>query len=230
MRKHVEKLFPYSKQQVLRCSNYYMVEVYESIRKLCSDPWAKICDYRFRRTRIEEYSELKKKVKIQFPWDYSHIMGSSAVVKVCDYAEGFLDKANIFKYDENYKNIVNVGTFMRQYEKDLVLIVSQPASGGERYNPENGTVERFDCLGRCQDFSMRNLDNGATFPITIEEKNAFVDLIGPTNILGRIFSSYDRTTGKGTLNLKMRDTMKRELEKYRLLTVKMNNHKRTKYK
>ena len=227
MKKHVEKLFPYSRQQVYRCIVLYMVDIYCTIRKICGDPSDVITDDIFFRSSTNDYNCLKTMVKNELPWDYNHVMGCTAFANVRDYAAQPTEGTHILTYDKNYENPIHIGTFMRLKKKQLVLIISQPICRTDE--GDDGIIHKFDCMGPSNDELIRNLDNGFTYPITVEEINAFVDVLTPTNTLGRIFSSFDRDTGSGTLNIKTKDTIERELKKYNVVLLKGETHKRPKF-
>ena len=232
IKRHVKKLFPYSKRPISRDIALYMINTYHAIRSICGDsPDESTSDELMFGDDFEEppdidYNELKSMVKETVPWDYNHIVGSTALVNVCDYIVPRSDMKTVITYDDNYENPIRIGAFMRYKKDELVLIVSQPMSPIE--DDKSGLVRMFDCMGPTFGALTESLDNGSTHPITVQEMNAFVDTLAPNNYLGRFFSSYDRETGTGTLNIKMKDTIKRELAKYKVILLKGESHKRQK--
>ena len=224
-KKHIQKLFPYSKRNISWKIYNDMSEIYSNIRHMCEGRGGKQWDdYNIKDSNW--YRDIRRLIVRYYPWDYHHITGRSALIEFRDYMVPGDDDNAIVTYAEGYKDPIQVGTFMRKNKKELILILCQV--NVNVYSEYSIFTSALTCEGFDYDISVKEIDNGTTYPISLEEINTFIEVVRPLNTLGMIFRSFDNETGIGILNVKTKDTIERELKERNIVIIGGDKNKRQK--
>ncbi|KAG0672406.1 hypothetical protein C6P45_003090, partial [Maudiozyma exigua] len=217
---YIKKLFPFSKRCIADEVYSNMEKIYTYTRHICERP--AVGDWENYDLKSNDwYKDLRKLVLTSYPWDHNHIIGCDTFDLPSDYIiTDFEDESAIVKYEEIYATTVNVGTFMRWREEELVLILCEVNVQMNRKNL--GITHALTCEGLNELIHVEDLDSGSTHPVTLTEINTFIKTVAPLNKLGMIFKFFSSYTGFGELNIKTISTIERGLQERTIITFAEN--------
>ena len=221
----IQNLYPYSKRRMLAENLIDMSRIYHEIRHIRESPGEEHWD-EYNYNGNNWFKELKKTIIGYYPWDYTHVVGCNPLDTYRDYMAPCSEGFGILTYEEGHKKAISVGKFMRWRKKELVLILCQVRVHMVYHSLTSTDI--LTCKGVEYHIPIKELDNGTTYPITVEEINTFIEVVTPLNKLGMIFQSFDSNTGIGVLNIKAKDTIERELKESDIAIMKINKNKKPK--